>query len=78
MIKMREIVNMTKPEIERRLVEAESELSNLRFQLATHQLDNPKRVTIVRRDVARLRTVLKEIDLGIRKPLAETEGGTNE
>ena len=43
-----------------RLAEARSELFNLRFQLATNQLDNTARLTEVRRDIARIRTVLAE------------------
>ncbi len=75
MVKMREIVNMTQPEIERRLEDAEAELANLRFQLATHQLDDTSRVNSAKRDVARLKTVVKEIIEGRRKPLAQSEGG---
>ena len=77
MVKMREIANMTRAEIENRLKETEEELSNLSFQLATHQLDNTDRVRLVRRDVARIKTVLREFDLGLRQPL-EQDGGIAE
>jgi large subunit ribosomal protein L29 len=77
MVKMREIANMTRAEIENRLKETEEELSNLNFQLATHQLDNTDRVRLVRRDVARIKTVLREFDLGLRQPL-EQDGGVAE
>jgi large subunit ribosomal protein L29 len=42
------------------LVSAKEELFNLRFQLATGQLDNPSRIKAVRHDVARIQTVLRE------------------
>ncbi len=60
---------MTKPtelralsELDRaqRLVDARKELFNLRFQLATGRLDNVSRIAVVRRDIARLRTIETE------------------
>ena len=73
MIKMNEIKNMTLNEIQQRLNDTEEELANLKFQLATHQLDDSSRVTHTHRDVARLKTVLREIELGTRKPLSQLE-----
>lgn len=64
---MQEINELPKSEIELRLEDAIEELYNLRFQHATHQLDNPIRLRDVRRDIARLKTVLREYELGIRK-----------
>jgi large subunit ribosomal protein L29 len=66
-MKMSEIVLLSREEIEQRLQDAQEELHNLRFQLATHQLDNQVKVRLARRDVARLKTVLHEFELGIRK-----------
>ncbi|RSL28708.1 50S ribosomal protein L29, partial [Salibacterium salarium] len=43
------------------------ELFNLRFQLATGQLDNPARIRNVRKDIARAKTVLRERELGLNK-----------
>jgi large subunit ribosomal protein L29 len=57
-IKASELKDLDLPEIRQRLVEAEEELANLRFQLASHQLDNTAKVKIARRDVAKLKTVL--------------------
>ena len=54
---------------EERLVEelrkAKEELFNLRFQLATGQLDNNRRLGVVRKDIARIYTVLRERELGL-------------
>jgi large subunit ribosomal protein L29 len=46
-----------------RLESLKEELFNLRFQLATGQLDNPMRIKTVRRDVARILTILRERDV---------------
>ncbi len=52
-------------ELESRLREAKEELFNLRFQVATGQLDNNRRLQVVRRDIARIYTVMRERELGI-------------
>lgn len=67
MVKMEEIKQLPLDELKVRLRDAEEELANLRFQLSTHQLDNPVKVRHHHRDVARLKTVIREYELGIRK-----------
>ena len=52
-------------ELDTRLREAKEELFNLRFQMATGQLDNNRRLQTVRRDIARIYTVMRERELGI-------------
>ena len=52
-------------ELVNRLREAKEELFNLRFQAATGQLDNNRRLQVVRRDIARIYTVMRERELGI-------------
>ncbi len=54
---------LTTLELEERLEETKEELFNLRFQLATNQLDNTARLGEVRRDIARLATVIREQEL---------------
>jgi large subunit ribosomal protein L29 len=71
-MKIDEIIQLPEVEIKQRLEDSLEELQNLRFQNATHQLDNPLRIRIVRRDVARIKTVLREIELGIRKPIKQS------
>jgi len=51
---------LTRDELEQRLREAQEELFNLRFQHKTGQLSNPLRIREVRKDVARLKTLLQE------------------
>lgn len=67
MIKMEEIRQLPLEELRVRLRDSEEELTNLRFQLALHQLDNPLKVRFARRDISRLKTVIREYELGIRK-----------
>jgi large subunit ribosomal protein L29 len=62
-VKSAEIRDLPTDEVERRLVETKEELFNLRFQLATGQLDNYRRLRHLRKDVARLHTILREREL---------------
>ena len=64
-MKAKEIREMAGSELDARLLELKTELFNLRFQLATGQLDNPLRIKSVRKDIARVKTILKERELGI-------------
>lgn len=65
-MKASEIRQMSYGEVKQLLSDKEEELSHLRLQLATRQLDNPLVVTQTRRDVARIMTVLHEHHLGLR------------
>lgn len=67
-MKMNEIKELTKEELEDTLEDKVKELENLKFQLSIHQIDNPMKIRVVRRDIARLKTVLREYELDIRKP----------
>ena len=55
------------------LKKAKEELFNLRFQLATGQLESHGRLRAVRRDIARIHTIMRERELGIRATPAKTE-----
>ena len=57
------IKEMSLLELQKELSDLKSELFKLRFQLATNQLDNPMRVKQVRRDIARVKTIMKEREL---------------
>ena len=50
-------------ELEERLTETKEELFNLRFQNATGQLDNYKRLGVLRKDVARIKTILRQREI---------------
>ncbi|NLS44804.1 MAG: 50S ribosomal protein L29 [Firmicutes bacterium] len=64
-MKIREIRDLSGDELNLRLDSLKEELFNLRFQVATGQLDNPMRVREVRKDIARVKTVLRQRELGI-------------
>jgi large subunit ribosomal protein L29 len=72
-----ELIRMDSAELEGRLRESRKELFNLRFQLATGQLDNTARLSHVRKEVARILTVLREREIDEAEALAlaaEEEG----
>ncbi len=62
-MKAAEIRDLSVDELQTRLAEVKEELFNMRFQNATGQLDNYKRLGELRRDVARIKTVLREREL---------------
>jgi large subunit ribosomal protein L29 len=69
-----ELRNLSPSEIATKLGEAKEELFNLRFQAATGQLESHGRLRTVRRDIARIYTVLRERELGITEPADEPGG----
>ncbi|HZX21624.1 MAG: 50S ribosomal protein L29 [Natronincolaceae bacterium] len=62
-MKTDDIREMTHVELDQRLAELKGELFNLRFQLATGQLENPLRIRGVRKDIARVKTIIRENEL---------------
>lgn len=66
-----QIMNMSSSELETKLAELKDEMDNLLLQQATHQLTNPLRIRIVRRDIARIKTLINEYKIGIRKSVVE-------
>jgi large subunit ribosomal protein L29 len=67
-----EMRELTEEELVLRLREAKEELFNLRFQMATGQLDNNRRLRLVRRDIAKIYTVMRERELGLSASPDET------
>ncbi len=63
MMKINKITEMSSPDLEKELSELKTELFKLRFNLATSGLDNPLRIREVRRDIARINTVLRQREL---------------
>ena len=59
-MKATELREMSVEQLNAQLGELKEELFNLRFQLAVNQLDNPHKITDVKRDIARVMTVLRE------------------
>ena len=73
MTKAAELRALNDTELEHRLGEAKEELFNLRFQNATGQLDNIARIPEVRRDVARIETLLREREIAAAEQLEAQE-----
>jgi large subunit ribosomal protein L29 len=67
-LKMTELKELSLLELQQRLRDWLDNLETLRFQLDSGQLPNTARVRTIRRDIARIRTLMREIELGIRKP----------
>ena len=62
-MKIDKIKEMSSPELEKELSELKTELFKLRFSLATNGLDNPMKIKEVKKDIARINTVLKQREL---------------
>jgi large subunit ribosomal protein L29 len=75
-LRAHELDELESGDLEAKLREAKEELFNLRFQAATGQLDNNGRLRTVKKDIARIYTVVRERELGIRTaPDAEEKDG---
>ena len=59
----KELRSKSSEELQQELVALKDELFKLRFQHATNQLENPQRLGAVKRDIARVNTILREIEL---------------
>ncbi|MCI9365409.1 MAG: 50S ribosomal protein L29 [Clostridia bacterium] len=66
-MKINKITEMSSPELEKELGELKTELFKLRFSLATNGLDNPMRIKEVKKDIARINTVLRQRELETAK-----------
>ena len=61
-----EVRKMSAAELENKLVELKKDLFNLRLQHATNQLENPVRIAEVKKDIARVKTIIRELQLASR------------
>ena len=62
-MKAAELKKMNASELQKKLADLKEELFNLRFQLAINQLENPMRIQVVKKDIARVSTVLRQLEL---------------
>ncbi len=62
-MKASEIRKLSAAELDKKLVELKDELFKLRFQQAVNQLDNPMRISAVKKDIARIKTIQRDIEL---------------
>ena len=66
-MKIKEIRQMNDSDLQAKLKEFKVELFNLRFQLATGQLENPMRIGGIKKDIARVKTIIRERELNAGK-----------
>ncbi|ANB57176.1 ribosomal protein L29 [Anoxybacillus sp. B7M1] len=66
-MKAKEIRDLTTAEIEQKIKSLKEELFNLRFQLATGQLENTARIREVRKSIARMKTIVREREIAANK-----------
>jgi len=72
-MKQHELKELSLNDIQFQLEDLEEEMSNLRYQKALGQLNNPLRIRIVRREIAQMKTVIHESESGLRKLTGEKE-----
>jgi len=65
-MKKSELTEMTVPELKTKLQDDFESLQNFRFQKALQQLENPVQIKHVKKEIAQVKTLLKEYELGIR------------
>jgi large subunit ribosomal protein L29 len=73
--KAAELRELAEEELVTRLREAKAELFNLRVQSATGQLDNNRRLQVIRREIARIYTIMRERELGLSAAPTEVTTG---
>jgi len=66
-MKVKDIRDLNAAELDQRLIGLKEELFNLRFQLATGQLENPMRIREVKKTIARIKTIQRETELKTRQ-----------
>lgn len=75
-MKINKIREMSSPDLEKELGELKSELFKLRFSLATNGLDNPMKIKEVKKDIAKIKTVLTERELNGESVVAQEKPET--
>jgi len=70
-MKISELNEMQKPDLDIKLQDNLDAIQNLRFQKALQQLSDPQQIRYLRREIAQIKTVIREYELGIRKDSTE-------
>lgn len=76
-MKSSELRDLSIEELQKKLVDFKEELFSLRFQMVTGQLGNPMRIKEVKRNIARVKTILREIELQKNNQNGLNKGGLN-
>ena len=67
MMKTSELKDMTSIELDEKLADLKKELFNLRFQHAVKQLENPHQLNVVKKDIARIKTFIRQQESGVQQ-----------
>ena len=65
-MRAKDLREMSAVELQDKLNDLKAELFNLRFQLAVNQLDNPMRIKAVKKDIARVMTIMQQLDASVK------------
>ena len=65
-MKKQDLIKLNKDELQTKLTDGQEALVNLRFQKALQQLEHPQKIRLIKREIAQVKTAIREYELGIR------------
>ena len=65
-MKKQELIKLDKDELQTKLIDNQEALVNLRFQKALQQLEHPQKIRLIKREIAQMKTAIREFELGLR------------
>ena len=65
-MKKQDLIKLSKDELQTKLMDNQEALVNLRFQKALQQLEHPQKISLIKREIAQMKTAIREYELGLR------------
>ena len=65
-MKKQDLIKLNKDELQTKLIDDQEALVNLRFQKALQQLEHPQKIKLIKREIAQVKTAIREYELGLR------------
>ena len=65
-MKKQDLIKLNKDELQTKLIDNQEALVNLRFQKALQQLEHPQKIKLIKREIAQVKTAIREYELGLR------------
>jgi large subunit ribosomal protein L29 len=65
-MKKQDLIKLNKDELQTKLTDDQEALVNLRFQKALQQLEHPQKIKLIKREIAKVKTAIREYELGLR------------
>ena len=65
-MKKQDLIKLSKDELQTKLLDNQEALVNLRFQKALQQLEHPQKIRLIKREIAQVKTAIREYELGLR------------